>query len=44
MKGNWQTFTVNVAPSAGTPVQEVGIKIYLNGSYSGPVYIDAVAW
>jgi hypothetical protein len=44
MKGSWQTFTVNVSESAATPVQEVGIKLYLSGSYSGAVYVDGVEW
>jgi hypothetical protein len=44
MKGSWQTFTVDVSPSASTPMQEVGLKFYLSGSYSGALYVDEVGW
>jgi hypothetical protein len=44
MKGAWQTFTVDVSETAATPVQEVGIKMYLSGSYAGAVYVDRVEW
>jgi hypothetical protein len=44
MKGSWQTFTVSLAGSAALPAREVGIKFYQNGSYNGPIYVDAVTW
>jgi hypothetical protein len=44
MKGSWQTFTVQVSAAAGTPVQEVGLKFYLSGSWAGALYVDEVGW
>jgi Ca2+-binding RTX toxin-like protein len=43
-KGNWQLFTVTVPIGAALPLQRIGVKFHMNGSYSGPLYIDGVDW
>ena len=42
-KGTWQELSVTV-PSGAPPLNRVGLKVYLTGPYSGPIYIDAVDW
>jgi hypothetical protein len=43
-KGQWQEVSVNVPGGAAQPLQRVGLKAYLNASYNGPIYVDAVEW
>lgn len=43
-RDGWVTLTVTVPPNATLPLQEIGVKFYLNGSYTGPVYLDAIEW
>jgi hypothetical protein len=43
-RNGWITLTAVIPANAALPVQEIGVKFYLNGQYSGPVYLDAVQW
>jgi hypothetical protein len=43
-KGTWQTFQVTVPATAVLPLNRIGVKLFQSGSYSGPVYVDAVEW
>jgi hypothetical protein len=43
-KGSWQTVTVTVPEGAALPLNRVGVKFHMSGSYAGPLYIDAVGW
>jgi len=42
--GSWQQLSVTVPPGAALPLNRIGVKFYLNSSYSGRFYIDAVDW
>lgn len=43
-RNGWLTLTAVVPANATLPVKEIGVKFYLNGQYSGPVYLDSVQW
>jgi hypothetical protein len=43
-KGTWQAFQVTVPANAALPLNRIGVRLTQNGSYNGPVYIDAVEW
>ncbi|RYZ09719.1 MAG: hypothetical protein EOO73_02220 [Myxococcales bacterium] len=43
-RNGWVTLTAVIPPNATLPVQEIGVKFYLSGPYSGPLYLDAVQW
>jgi hypothetical protein len=42
--GGWVTLSVTVPVNAALPLTQLGVKVYLSGSYSGPIYVDAVSW
>jgi hypothetical protein len=41
--GQWNTILVSV-PANAAPLQELGVEIGTNASWSGAVYVDAVSW
>ena len=43
-QGQWVTLSVTVPASAVLTLNQLGVKFYLNGSYDGPVYVDAIDW
>lgn len=43
-RNGWVTLTAVVPANATLPLKEIGVKFYLNGPYSGPLYLDAVQW
>lgn len=43
-RDGWVTLTVTVPSGAALPLNEIGVKFHLNGSYAGPVYLDALEW
>jgi hypothetical protein len=43
-KGAWQTVVFTVPSSVTQPLNRVGVKLFLGGSFNGKVYLDAVGW
>ncbi len=43
-RNGWVTLTAVIPANATLPVKEIGVKFYLNGQYSGPLYLDSVQW
>lgn len=43
-RDTWVTLTTVVPQTAALPLNQLGIKVYLSGPYSGPIYLDAVGW
>ncbi len=42
--GQWVTLSVTVPANAVLPLNELGLKFYMNGSYQGPIYVDSIDW
>jgi hypothetical protein len=40
----WTTVSVVVPPWATTPLNQIGVKIYMSQPYTGSFYVDAVEW
>jgi hypothetical protein len=43
-RDTWVTLQVTVPTNATVPLQQLGLKVYLNGSYNGPIYVDSIGW
>lgn len=43
-KNTWVTVTVAVPAGAKLPLNELGMKVYFNAPYSGPIYVDSVQY
>lgn len=44
LRDAWVTVTAVVPANAALPLNQLGVKFYLNAPYEGPIYIDAVEW
>ncbi|HVW24759.1 MAG TPA: hypothetical protein VHC69_05285 [Polyangiaceae bacterium] len=42
--GQWNTITVQAPSNAVTPFAELGVEVTTNATYSGAIYVDAIAW
>jgi hypothetical protein len=42
--GSWQTYSVAIPGGTPLPAREVGVKVYLSGSWTGSYYLDSVGW
>jgi len=43
-RDTWVTLQVTVPSNATVPLQQLGLKVYLNGTYNGPIYVDSIGW
>lgn len=42
--GTWNTLTLQVPANAVSPFQELGLEIFTDAAWTGPLYVDAVSW
>ncbi|HSP80150.1 MAG TPA: hypothetical protein VLQ93_16585 [Myxococcaceae bacterium] len=42
--GAWNTLLVQVPPDAVLPLHQLGLQLFTDAAWSGPLYIDSVSW
>ncbi|WP_224366442.1 hypothetical protein [Hyalangium versicolor] len=42
--GTWNTITLQIPAGAVSPFQELGLEIFTDAQWTGPLYVDSVSW
>jgi hypothetical protein len=42
--GNWNTVTLQIPAGAVSPFHELGLEIFTDAPWTGPLYVDSVSW